>query len=72
MKLRHHACAFLLAAAFAGAHAQGAAPVTPAAPASLLAQALALSDGVQPQVVEWRRHIHQNPELAYQETGTAK
>ncbi|MGN8079363.1 M20 metallopeptidase family protein [Variovorax sp. 22077] len=72
MKLRHHACAFLLAAAFAGAHAQGAAPVTPAASASLLAQALALSDGVQPQVVEWRRHIHQNPELAYQETGTAK
>ncbi|MDQ0608191.1 amidohydrolase [Variovorax sp. W1I1] len=52
-----------------GVHAQSAAPATAS---SLLSQALVLSDGVQPQVVEWRRHIHQNPELAYQEIGTAK
>jgi amidohydrolase len=26
----------------------------------------------QPQLIEWRRHLHQNPELGNQETGTAR
>ena len=30
-----------------------------------------LARQVQPQVIEWRRHIHQHPELGYQEVKTA-
>jgi amidohydrolase len=30
-----------------------------------------LSDQVESQVIAWRRHLHQNPELAYQEVKTA-
>ena len=30
-----------------------------------------LSDRIFPEVVEWRRHIHQNPELSFQERETA-
>lgn len=54
-----------------GSNPAPAVGATAAAP-PLLGQALALADGVQPQVVAWRRHIHQHPELAYQETGTAR
>ena len=32
---------------------------------------LALIDAVEPRVIEWRRHIHSNPELSYVETKTA-
>lgn len=38
---------------------------------SLRAQALTLADSVEPQVIAWRRHFHQNPELSYQEVKTA-
>ena len=38
---------------------------------SLLAQIKQLSKDIQSDVISWRRHIHQNPELAYQEQETA-
>ena len=46
------------------------------APAAVLAQDLAtraeaLVDAGEARVIEWRRHIHQNPELSYQEVQTA-
>ncbi|MDP9902810.1 M20 metallopeptidase family protein [Variovorax ginsengisoli] len=66
--MRSHLCALLVGTSFIGVRAQSLAP---AAMSPLLPHALALSDGVQPKVVEWRRHVHQNPELAYQETNTA-
>ena len=31
----------------------------------------AMADEVEPRVIAWRRHIHQNPELAYQEVKTS-
>ena len=31
----------------------------------------ALADDVEPRVIAWRRHIHQHPELSYQEVKTA-
>ncbi len=34
-------------------------------------QALSKADALEQQVIEWRRHIHQNPELSYQEHNTA-
>jgi amidohydrolase len=33
--------------------------------------AFALIDAVEPRVIEWRRHIHANPELSYEEVQTA-
>lgn len=59
------AVATMLLVSLPGVHAQ-------AAPAGPLPQALAAAAGVQAQVVGWRRHLHQNPELAYQETQTAR
>lgn len=46
-------------------------------PAFVIAQNLptraeALADAAQPRVVEWRRHIHSNPELSFQERATAE
>lgn len=35
------------------------------------ARAFSLIDAVEPRVIEWRRHIHSNPELSYEETKTA-
>lgn len=37
----------------------------------LLAKADNLADKVEPQVVEWRRHFHEHPELSNRETETA-
>ncbi len=35
------------------------------------ARASTLIDAVEPRVIEWRRHIHSNPELSYEEVKTA-
>ena len=43
----------------------------PGDPSALAQQALALADASEAQVIEWRRHIHQHPELSYQEVQTA-
>ena len=32
----------------------------------------AIADEIEPQVIQWRRHIHQNPELSNREFETAK
>ena len=29
------------------------------------------TDGIDDKVIEWRRHIHRNPELSFKETGTS-
>lgn len=31
----------------------------------------ALADAIEARVIEWRRHVHQNPELSFQEVKTA-
>src|SRR5882672_8315598 len=39
---------------------------------ALHAQTLdAMADEVEPRVIAWRRHIHQHPELSYEEVKTA-
>ena len=38
---------------------------------ALAMRALALADASEAQVIEWRRYIHQHPELSYQEVQTA-
>lgn len=43
-----------------------------AAGTDLLQTGLVLADKAEPEVIAWRRHIHQHPELSYQETETAK
>ncbi len=58
-------CALLSAPTWA---ATGGAP----AQSELMTRALSLADGTQDQVIEWRRHIHANPELSYEEVNTAK
>ena len=35
------------------------------------ADVAAATTGVMPQVIEWRRHLHQNPELGFAEVNTA-
>ncbi|ARS37655.1 amidohydrolase [Pontibacter actiniarum] len=37
----------------------------------LMAKASTLADKVEPQVIEWRRHFHEHPELSNRETETA-
>jgi len=43
----------------------------PAAPSELQQRGLSLADAAEAQVIAWRRHIHQNPELSFQEVRTA-
>ncbi|MDP9968926.1 amidohydrolase [Variovorax paradoxus] len=38
----------------------------------LVQTGLQLADGTEQKVLEWRRHIHANPELSWQETETAR
>ena len=45
--------------------------VAAGAPDPLAQRAAALADATETQVIEWRRHIHQHPELSFQETATA-
>jgi len=40
-------------------------------PAAAQSQVEALADEVEPRVIAWRRHVHQFPELSFQETKTA-
>ncbi|MGG4579291.1 hypothetical protein [Alcaligenes sp. Me129] len=44
-----------------------AQPTTP----TLIDQALQKADLLEPQIISWRRHLHQNPELSFQEHNTA-
>ena len=44
----------------------------PARAQSLSAEIDRLSAAVQPELIEWRRHLHQNPELSNREVETAK
>jgi amidohydrolase len=53
----------LLAGAAAGARAQP--------PAGLAAEADRLIAAVEPELIEWRRHLHQHPELSNREVKTA-
>jgi amidohydrolase len=43
-----------------------------AAPGAQAQDINAAADAVEPRVVEWRRHIHQHPELSFQEVKTAQ
>ena len=53
----------------ASAQARTAAP---AAVSALAADIDRLAAAVEPELLEWRRHIHQNPELGNHETETAR
>ena len=49
-----------------------AAPLLGAAPIVLAQVNInAMADEVEPRVIAWRRHIHQNPELSYEEVKTS-
>lgn len=39
---------------------------------ALTQQALTQSDAMEEQIIAWRRHLHQHPELSYQEHQTAE
>lgn len=56
----------IVLSAIAAASLGAAAPPLAAQPATA-----ALIDAVEPRVVAWRRHIHENAELSYQEEKTA-
>ena len=58
---------FLAAALLAALAPALAAAQAPALPS----RADALAREIEPQVVAWRREVHRNPELSYQETATA-
>lgn len=45
---------------------------TEAVAVNLNEKALNLADNMESQVIEWRRHLHQHPELPYQEYETAQ
>ncbi len=40
--------------------------------ATATARISALADAIEPRVIEWRRHLHENPELSNREFNTAK
>ena len=49
-----------------------AAPLLGAAPTALAQVNInAMADEVEPRVIAWRRHIHQNPELSFEEVKTS-
>jgi amidohydrolase len=49
-----------------------AAPLLGVAPNALAqVNVNAMADEVEPRVIAWRRHIHQNPELSYEEVKTS-
>ena len=59
-------------AAFALLASLGAAPTRPLAPSPVAARIDAALAASQPQLLEWRRHLHENPELGNHEVETAK
>ena len=48
------------------------APTLMAAPQSLAAEIDRLIGAVEPELIQWRRHLHQHPELSNRETETAR
>ena len=67
--MRTFALAALLAAAAAPVHAQTAAP--PKTASALAPEIDRLATAVEPELLAWRRHLHQHPELSNQEKATA-
>ena len=67
---RLHSLATLAAASLLSLNAL-AQSGTAAAPDALQQRGLSLADATEAQVIAWRRHIHQNPELSFQEKRTA-
>jgi amidohydrolase len=61
----------LLALSSGFLHAGASAQAAPDDGAALATRALALADASEAQVIAWRRHIHEHPELSYQEQQTA-
>ena len=53
----------------AGSAQAQAAPNVPAD--SLAADVAAATEAISPRLIEWRRHLHQNPELGFAEVNTA-
>jgi amidohydrolase len=49
----------------------GAVQAQEAAPDPLTAQVASAVEAINPQLIEWRRHLHQNPELGFAEVQTA-
>ena len=49
----------------------GASTAAMTAADPLVARVQSATDAVTPRVVEWRRHLHQHPELGFAETNTA-
>lgn len=68
MKKLHYLLAGLLCLAFFGLYGQPSVPKFPAERPYVGQQA----DALEPQVIEWRRHLHENPELSNREFETAK
>lgn len=63
------AVAASLGCAIAGAQqSTGASAATPTA---LQQRGLSLVDAAETQIIQWRRHLHQHPELSYEEKQTA-
>ena len=69
-RVERRVAAALAAFAFVGWLA--APPASAAEPSPLAARIDAALAGNQKQLVEWRRHLHQNPELGNREVETAK
>ncbi len=61
-----------LALAFAAAAGPVSAQITAAPPTALSAEIDTRAATVEPLLIEWRRHLHQHPELPNREVETAK
>src|SRR5690606_40526108 len=57
-------CSLIFLIAAAGAHGQ--------ASKKLQSKIDAMAESLEPKVIEWRRHFHQNPELSNREFKTAE
>lgn len=68
---RHHLHAFALLLTLALATAPDSTAQSAAKSSPLAAEIDRLAAAVQPEMLEWRRHLHQHPELSNRETRTA-